>query len=125
VNVSAKFMHEFTDCFSRLRWNFVYQCSHHLLLSFSSDPVFDGTENSLYTEEDAPRPLNAYGRAKAVAEPRVTTAAPKALVIRTAAFFGPWHAHNFITSGLRALRSGKTWTTASDQEISPTYIPNL
>jgi dTDP-4-dehydrorhamnose reductase len=95
------------------------------LLSFSSDLVFDGASSRPYLETDVPRPLNAYGRAKLEAERRVLQAAPKALMVRSAAFFGPWDPHNFITSGLEALRRGEVWAAAEDQAVSPTYVPDL
>ena len=102
-------------------------CERHnvRLLCFSSNLVFDGTKSQPYLETDAPQPLNAYGRAKHEAERRVLIAAPQALVVRSAAFFGPWDPHNFITAGLRALRRGEHWTAAHDQDVSPTYVPDL
>jgi len=95
------------------------------LLSFSSDLVFDGAKQGAYVESDVPRPLNAYGEAKAEAERRVLHAAPDALVVRTAAFFGPWDRHNFLTLGLQALRRGESWRAACDQVVSPTYVRDL
>jgi len=95
------------------------------LLSFSSDLVFDGDKPFPYVESDAPRPLNAYGRSKLEAERRVLKLAPDALVIRTAAFFGPWDRYNFLALALRALRNGERWAAAADQLVSPTYVPDL
>ena len=102
-------------------------CGRHdvQLLCFSSDLVFDGIKRQPYVEGDSPKPLNAYGRAKCEAERRVLAAAPQALMIRSAAFFGPWDSRNFITAGLRVLRRGETWVAANDQSISPTYVPDL
>ncbi len=102
-------------------------CTRHgiRLLGFSSDLVFDGGKTQPYIETDTPQPLNAYGRAKHEAERRVLAAAPDALMVRTAAFFGPWDAHNFVTLGLQALRRGECWTVAHDQAVSPTYVPDL
>jgi dTDP-4-dehydrorhamnose reductase len=51
--------------------------------------------------------------------------APDALVVRTAAFFGPWDRYNFVTCALEALRRGEPWRAAEDQWISPTYVPDL
>jgi dTDP-4-dehydrorhamnose reductase len=48
-----------------------------------------------------------------------------ALVIRTAAFFGPWDPYNFLTRGLAAVRRGDPWHAAHDQRVSPTYVPDL
>ncbi|MDB5941767.1 MAG: putative b-glycosidase, Glycoside Hydrolase Family 1 [Ramlibacter sp.] len=95
------------------------------LMSFSSDLVFDGRVRRPYVETDEPRPLNAYGRGKLEAERRVLAHAPDALVIRTAAFFGPWDRHNFVTLALDALRRGERWPAAEDQRVSPTYVPDL
>jgi len=102
-------------------------CTRHgaRLVTFSSDLVFDGAKQAPYVESDATGPLNAYGRAKQEAERRVLAAAPEALVVRTAAFFGPWDRYNFVTLALDALRRGEQWAAASDQVVSPTYVPDL
>jgi dTDP-4-dehydrorhamnose reductase len=95
------------------------------LLTFSSDLVFDGSARRPYVESDAPAPLNVYGRSKLEAERSVLAAWPAALVIRTSAFFGPWDEYNFVTSALRALAAGDTFTAASDVTVSATYVPDL
>jgi dTDP-4-dehydrorhamnose reductase len=95
------------------------------LVNFSSDLVFDGAKGAPYVEGDTASPLNAYGRAKREAEQRVLACASDALVIRTAAFFGPWDRHNFVTLALEALRRGEPWQAAGDQWVSPTYVPHL
>jgi dTDP-4-dehydrorhamnose reductase len=102
-------------------------CARHGvgLVSFSSDLVFDGNKLAPYVESDLPAPLNAYGRGKLEAERQVLAHAPKALMVRSSAFFGPWDAHNFVTLALRALAGGKRWPAAQDQQVSPTYVPDL
>ena len=102
-------------------------CARHgvRLLNFSSDLVFDGAKPTPYVESDQPRPLNAYGRSKLEAERRVLKLAPNALVIRTAAFFGPWDRHNFAAQTVHALQRGERWRAANDQLVSPTYVPEL
>ena len=96
------------------------------LMSFSSDLVFDGGKNAPYVETDEPRPLCAYGRTKAEAEQRLLAdGTDTSLVIRTAAFFGPWDRHNFVTQALAAIRRGERWHAAADQWVSPTYVPDL
>jgi len=102
-------------------------CARHGvgLVSFSSDLVFDGNKLAPYVESDVPAPLNAYGRGKLEAERQVLAHAPKALMVRSSAFFGPWDAHNFVTLALRALAGGKRWPAAQDQQVSPTYVPDL
>ena len=95
------------------------------LVTFSSDLVFDGTKQAAYVERDLPNPLNAYGRGKRAAELEVLAQYRRALVVRTAAFFGPWDRHNFVGHAVAALRAGMAFRAASDQFVSPTYVPDL
>jgi len=95
------------------------------LLTFSSDLVFDGAKRSPYLETDPVAPLSAYGRAKADAEKRVLAIMPTAMVVRTSAFFGPWDEHNFVTTTLATLQSGRVLAAAADEFVSPTYVPDL
>jgi len=57
------------------------------LIHLSSDLVFDGVRGR-YREEDEPRPVNDYGRAKAEGERRVGAAHPGALIVRTSLLYG-------------------------------------
>ncbi len=95
------------------------------LLTFSSDLVFDGRSPDPYRESDAVNPLNTYGRSKAEAEREVLRLCPGALVVRTAAFFGPWDDYNFVTVALRELAAGRHFPAADDLVVSPTYVPDL
>ena len=96
-----------------------------MLLSFSSDLVFDGAKNSPYVESDQVAPLNVYGRSKAQAEAAILEHHPSALVIRTSAFFGPWDEYNFLIAALRTLANEGEFIAADDAIISPTYVPDL
>lgn len=94
-------------------------------ISFSSAMVFDGTASESYVESDPPAPITVYGRSKVAAERAITELPGAHLIIRTAAFFSPFDAHNFamrVTTGLgRHLRQ-----RVSDEEVvSPTYLPDL
>ena len=102
-------------------------CARHgvRLMGFSSDLVFDGGKSDPYVEADATGPLNAYGRGKLESERRMLAHAPETLVIRTAAFFGPWDQHNFVTLALEAFQCGERWQAPEDQWVSPTYVPDL
>jgi dTDP-4-dehydrorhamnose reductase len=95
------------------------------LVTFSSDLVFDGAKGAAYVESDAPAPLGQYGATKAEAESRVLSILPEALVVRTAAFFGPWDDWNFVTLALRSIADGVPFAAASDLVVSPTYVPDL
>jgi dTDP-4-dehydrorhamnose reductase len=102
-------------------------CERHgtRYVTFSSDLVFDGTNENPYIESDRTAPINVYGRSKALAEERVLLARESALVVRTSAFFGPWDEYNFVTIALRHLAAGETFVAASDAVVSPTYVPDL
>ena len=99
---------------------------HHVhLTTFSSDLVFDGQQDSPYTETDTVAPLSIYGHSKAAAEQIVLGQHDAALVVRTSSFFGPWDRHNFLTQVLDTLGRGAPFTAASDLTVSPTYVPDL
>jgi dTDP-4-dehydrorhamnose reductase len=95
-------------------------------VTFSSDLVFDGqVTDRAYVESDLVQPLNVYGLSKAEAERRVLKVYPRALVVRTSAFFGPWDVHNFVYHALRTLSAGESFVAADDAVVSPTYVPDL
>lgn len=94
-------------------------------LTFSSDLVFDGNKSAAYVESDTPRPLNVYGNSKRLAERDVLARMPKALVVRTSAFFSPWDEYNFVYFALRAGHQKQAFEAADDVLISPTYVPDL
>ena len=94
-------------------------------VTFSSDLVFDGELTRPYVEDDRIGPLSVYGRSKAAAETEVLTRWPKAVVIRTAAFFGPEDDANFLTTTLRHIHAGCVVHVAGDVVVSPTYVPDL
>jgi dTDP-4-dehydrorhamnose reductase len=94
-------------------------------VTFSSDQVFDGAKGSSYLEHDALNPLNVYGSSKAEAEKRVLAVGGQVLVVRTAAFFSPDDRYNFAAGVIDALKHGRGVSAASDEFVSPTYVPDL
>ncbi len=95
------------------------------LVTFSTDQVFDGCKTSPYVEEDNTAPLNQYGISKQLAENFLSDIMPKALLIRTAAFFGPWDKHNFAYHCVNELSNGNIFAASTENFISPTYVPHL
>jgi dTDP-4-dehydrorhamnose reductase len=95
------------------------------LVTFSSDLVFDGQLGRPYVENDPVSPANVYGESKADAERLVLSAHKDALVVRTAAFFGPWDRHNFAWAVLEALANGRPFKASRTSFVSPTYVPDL
>ncbi len=95
-----------------------------LLVTYGSDYVFDGTGCRPYSEDDAARPLSAYGRSKWAAEEALRAEAPEHLLIRTQWLFGP-HGRNFVFAILDRARRGEPLRVVSDQRGSPTYSLDL
>jgi dTDP-4-dehydrorhamnose reductase len=95
------------------------------LITFSSDLVFSGEQQVPYVEADSVAPLNVYGHSKVAAERDVLAAFPRALVIRTSAFFGPWDRYNFLAATLARLERRIPVRAAEDWLVSPTYLPDL
>jgi dTDP-4-dehydrorhamnose reductase len=64
-------------------------CAKHgvRLIHISTDAVFDGTKESIYTEDDPPNPLSIYARTKLEGEKVVLAANADAIVARVN-FFG-------------------------------------
>jgi dTDP-4-dehydrorhamnose reductase len=98
-----------------------------LYVVFSSDLVFHGAGRTTrpYVETDAVSPRCVYGVTKAVAEERVLATHGDSLIIRTAAFVGPWDDWNFVTLAMRSLAAGVPFDAAGDLVVSPTYVPDL
>jgi dTDP-4-dehydrorhamnose reductase len=95
------------------------------LVTFSSDLVFDGRLGRAYAEEDEVSPACPYGESKAEAERRVLAATDRALLIRAAAFFGPWDTHNFAWHVLGVLARGAPVAASPRSFVSPTFVPDL
>lgn len=95
------------------------------MVFFSSDYVFDGVKG-VYTEEDAPCPINEYGRQKAETEAGVLAAGPRNLVVRTSGAYGwQWEPKNFVLQVRNRLSAGQAMPVAADLRYNPTYAENL
>lgn len=100
------------------------------LIHVSTDAVFDGTKNGLYTELDAAAPPHVYGRTKLAAE-RFALTAGGALVLRTNVFgWRPGRADSlaeWILQGLRAqarltMFTDVLFTPIATQLLAPTIV---
>ncbi len=105
----------------------IVELSHQIdatLIVFSSEYVFDGSAGP-YEETDPVGPINEYGRQKVELE-RLTRTRPDHLICRTSGVYG-WEpkGRNFVQRLVRELRAGRPFEVPSDQEITPTYAPDL
>jgi dTDP-4-dehydrorhamnose reductase len=100
-----------------------------LLVHVSTDYVFDGGQSRPYTEEDRPRPPNAYGVSKLAGEQLVAASGCAFLTVRTSALFGGGRdlvrGGSFIPRVIEQARNGQALRMVADQVFSPTYAPDL
>lgn len=91
------------------------------LVHFGSDYVFDGLkETGLYTEGDAPNPLNEYGKSKLAGEQQVLKEFDRSLVLRLSWVFGSGK-QNFIYKLAEWAKSREYLKVACDEFSVPTY----
>jgi dTDP-4-dehydrorhamnose reductase len=88
------------------------------LVHVSSDLVFAGTRGR-YREEDAPAPVNSYGRSKAEAERRVAAVHPEATLARTSLLYGA------AAPGPQELLAREGTTFFVDEIRSPVQVGDL
>ncbi|MCL4562633.1 MAG: dTDP-4-dehydrorhamnose reductase [Chloroflexi bacterium] len=95
-----------------------------VFIHYSTDYVFDGVKGSAYTENDAPHPINAYGRSKLNGELAVLKAGGASLILRTSWVYST-RAGGFVTKVLQWARQQPRLRIVSDQVGSPTWARML
>ena len=93
------------------------------MIYMSSDYVFDGTKDGLYTEEDIPNPMSVYGETKYKGEEEVRRN-PNHFITRISWVFGI-NGNNFIKTMLKLSDNHSELTVVDDQVGSPTYTVDL
>jgi len=91
----------------------------------STDYVFDGLKDGLYTEDDLPNPINTYGISKLAGEIFTRNYNKKHYVVRVASLFGVAGASgkggNFIETMIRKAKEGADLKVVDDIMMTPTY----
>jgi dTDP-4-dehydrorhamnose reductase len=92
----------------------------------STDFVFDG-ERGMYTEEEAPRPINYYGRTKMEAEEAVKDYPFDWAIVRTVLVYGKNYSgrNNILSIVKEKLERGEEYSVVDDQSRTPTYVEDL
>jgi dTDP-4-dehydrorhamnose reductase len=90
-----------------------------LLVHYSTDYVFDGGKADPYVEEDATRPINAYGASKLAGEQAIQASGCRHLILRTSWVYGP-RGKNFYLTMLRLAKERSELKVVDDQRGVPT-----
>ncbi len=93
------------------------------LIYLSTDYVFDGTKEGMYTPEDPTNPKSVYGKTKYLGELEALKVL-KHYIVRISWVFGI-NGHNFIKTMLKLAETNDEVSVVSDQIGSPTYTVDL
>jgi dTDP-4-dehydrorhamnose reductase len=95
------------------------------LVAVGTDFVFDGSATRPYAEDDAPRPLSAYGRTKLAGERAALETHPEGTaVVRTQWLYGP-RGNHFPRTIVKAARERGALKVVDDQTGAPTTTLEL
>lgn len=94
------------------------------ILHISTDYVFAGDKDGIYTESDPVAPQGVYGASKLAGEEAVIAANPKHIILRTAWVFGEY-GNNFVKTMLRLGSQRDQLGIVADQFGGPTYAGDI
>ena len=95
-----------------------------LLITISTDYVFDGTKVGFYTQRDQPNPQSVYARTKLDGERRAQNAWARTIVVRTGYIFGAG-GNNFLSTIIPRAQRGEQLKAIDDMFGTPTYSEDL
>jgi dTDP-4-dehydrorhamnose reductase len=95
-----------------------------LLVTISTDYVFDGLEEGFYTQRNQPNPQSVYARTKLDGERRAQQAWARTIVARTGYVFGIG-GNNFLSTLIPRAQRGERLSAISDMFGTPTYAEDL
>ena len=94
------------------------------LIHISTDYVFDGSKETLYAEDDAPKPLSIYGKSKLAGEKSLQTIWHKHIILRVSWVFSEY-GKNFVKTIIRLANEKKSLAVVADQYGSPTAANSI
>lgn len=97
---------------------------HALLVSYSTDYVFDGSKEGAYTEDDPPAPLNIYGATKLAGERAIAASGCRHIILRTSWVYSG-KPGNFVAKIISAAKNNQELRVVNDQIGAPTHVRDL
>jgi dTDP-4-dehydrorhamnose reductase len=88
------------------------------MLHISTDYVFDGSKEGLYTEDDPVNPLAVYAKSKEAGERAVRVRGERHIILRTSWVFGV-EGNNFVKTMVRLAKDRDRLTVVADQFGGP------
>lgn len=95
-----------------------------LLITISTDYVFDGEKDGFYTQRDQPNPQSVYALSKLAGEQRAQNAWARTMVVRSGYIFGSGGT-NFLSTMVERGQRGEHLKVINDSYGTPTYAPDL
>jgi dTDP-4-dehydrorhamnose reductase len=95
-----------------------------ILVHYSTDYVFDGEKPEPYTEDDAPNPINVYGRTKLEGERAIAASGCRHLTLRTSWVYAS-RGRNFLLTMVRLAREQRALRVVDDQIGAPTWCREI
>lgn len=95
-----------------------------VLVTISTDYVFDGLKEGFYTQRDQPTPISIYGKFKLEGERRAQAAHARTIIVRTGYIFGPG-GKNFLSNVVLRAQRGEKLQAIRDYWGTPTYGRDL
>jgi dTDP-4-dehydrorhamnose reductase len=95
-----------------------------LLITISTDYVFDGTKNGFYTQRNQPNPISVYGRSKLAGERRAQMTWARTIIVRSGYIFGAG-GKNFLSTIADGAGGDAPMTAIDDMIGTPTYGNDL
>lgn len=90
------------------------------MIHYSTDYVFDGNNNTAYTELDKPNPQNIYGKTKLAGEEAIASVGVHHLILRTSWVYS-LRGKNFLLTMLRLAQEREEIKVVDDQIGAPTW----
>lgn len=94
------------------------------ILHISTDYVFAGNKDGLYSEADEVNPQGVYGQSKLAGERSVEQECKAHIILRTAWVFSEF-GNNFVKTMLRLAQKRNTLSVVADQFGGPTYAGDI